>query len=428
MTAMRVYLGSDHAGYELKQQIIEHLRNTGHEPIDCGAYNYDAEDDYPAFCIAAAVKTVADPGSLGIVLGGSGNGEQIAANKVPGARCALGWSVETASLARQHNNAQLIGIGGAHAFGSRCAVYRRRLPDYTVVESRTAPTSYRRPGRLRTHPRRTAGARRAGLGMPEGHTLHRLARLHQRRFGRAPVTVSSPQGRFVDGAAAVDGRILRRASAWGKHLFHHYAGGRVVHVHLGLYGTFTEAPIPMPLPVGQVRMRMVGAEYGTDLRGPTVCEVIDEAQIDDVVARLGPDPLRRDADPAPAWARISKSRRPIGALLMDQAVIAGIGNVYRNELLYRHRIDPYRPGVMIGADEFDAMWSDLVALMKIGFRRGKIVVVRPEDDHGAPSYAPGRPRTYVYRRAGDPCRVCGTTVRTAELEGRNVFWCPTCQQ
>ena len=264
--------------------------------------------------------------------------------------------------------------------------------------------------------------------MPEGHTLHRLARLHQRRFGRAPVTVSSPQGRFVDGAAAVNGRTLKRASAWGKHLFHHYDGGRVVHVHLGLYGTFTEASIPMPLPVGQVRMRMVGAEYGTDLRGPTVCEVIDEAQIADVVARLGPDPLRRDADPAPAWSRISKSRRPIGALLMDQAVIAGIGNVYRNELLYRHRIDPCRPGVMIGAAEFEEMWTDLVALMKIGLRRGKIVVVRPEHDHGAPSYAPGRPRTYVYRRAGDPCRVCGTTVRTAELEGRNVFWCPTCQR
>ncbi len=264
--------------------------------------------------------------------------------------------------------------------------------------------------------------------MPEGHTLHRLARLHQRRFGRAPVLVSSPQGRFVDGAAAVDGRILKRASAWGKHLFHHYDGGRVVHVHLGLYGTFIEASIPMPLPVGQVRMRMVGAEYGTDLRGPTVCEVIDEAQIADVVARLGPDPLRRDADPAPAWTRISKSRRPIGALLMDQAVIAGIGNVYRNELLYRHRIDPYRPGVMIGADEFDAMWTDLVALMKVGLRRGKIVVVRPDHDHGEPSYAPGRPRTYVYRRAGDPCRVCGTPVRTAELEGRNVFWCPTCQK
>ncbi|WP_209305723.1 ribose-5-phosphate isomerase [Mycobacterium sp. PS03-16] len=109
---MRVYLGSDHAGYELKQAIIAHLERAGHEPVDCGAFTYDADDDYPAFCIAAAEKTVADPGSLGIVLGGSGNGEQIAANKVPGARCALAWSVETASLAREHNNAQLIGIGG----------------------------------------------------------------------------------------------------------------------------------------------------------------------------------------------------------------------------------------------------------------------------------------------------------------------------
>ena len=109
---MRVYLGADHAGYELKQAIIEHLTANGHEPVDCGAFEYDAVDDYPAFCIDAARRTVADPGSLGIVLGGSGNGEQIAANKVPGARCALAWSTETAELARQHNNAQLIGIGG----------------------------------------------------------------------------------------------------------------------------------------------------------------------------------------------------------------------------------------------------------------------------------------------------------------------------
>ncbi|OBB56029.1 ribose-5-phosphate isomerase [Mycobacterium sp. 852013-51886_SCH5428379] len=112
MAAMRVYLGADHAGFELKQVIIDHLRATGHDPVDVGAFTYDAQDDYPAFCIAAAQRTVADPGSLGIVLGGSGNGEQIAANKVPGARCALAWSVETASLAREHNNAQLIGIGG----------------------------------------------------------------------------------------------------------------------------------------------------------------------------------------------------------------------------------------------------------------------------------------------------------------------------
>lgn len=263
--------------------------------------------------------------------------------------------------------------------------------------------------------------------MPEGHTLHRLARLHQRRFGRAPVLLSSPQGRFAEGAAAVNGRILKKTSAWGKHLFHHYDGGRVVHVHLGLYGTFSEFLLPPPPAVGQVRMRMIGAEYGTDLRGPTVCEVITEPEIGDIVARLGPDPLRRDADGSLAWARIHRSHRAIGALLMDQTVIAGVGNVYRNELLYRHGIDPYRPGTHIDEDEFKAMWTDLVELMKVGFRRGKIIVVRREDDHGLPSYAPGRPRTYVYRRAGDPCRVCGTEIRTAVLEGRNLFWCPTCQ-
>ena len=262
--------------------------------------------------------------------------------------------------------------------------------------------------------------------MPEGHTLHRLARLHQRRFAGARVAVSSPQGRFTD-AAMVDGRLFTGASVWGKHLFHHYDGGPIVHVHLGLYGTFTEAPVPMALPVGQVRMRVVGTEYGTDLRGPTACELLDEAQVSAIVARLGPDPLRRDADPDLAWERIVKSRKSIGALLMDQRVIAGIGNVYRSELLFRHHIDPYRPGRDISAAEFAEAWTDLVALMKVGVRRGKIVVVRPEHDHGPPSYAPNRPRTYVYRRAGEPCRVCGTPVRTAELEGRNLFWCPTCQ-
>ena len=263
--------------------------------------------------------------------------------------------------------------------------------------------------------------------MPEGHTLHRLARLHQQRFGGGPVSVSSPQGRFSQAAEAVDGRVLRKASAWGKHLFHEYEGGAIVHVHLGLYGTFTERPVPMPAPVGQVRMRMVGVEYGTDLRGPTVCEVVHRPDVDDIVAKLGPDPLRRAPDPSRAWTRITKSRRPIGALLMDQSVIAGVGNVYRNELLYRHLIDPHRPGTHVSEAEFADAWTDLVKLMKVGVSRGKIVTVRRVDDKGPPSYRPGRPRTYVYRRAGDPCRVCGTTIRTEVMEGRNLFWCPSCQ-
>ncbi|MBF0580898.1 MULTISPECIES: ribose-5-phosphate isomerase [Corynebacterium] len=109
---MRIYLGADHAGFEMKNVIKDHLTNKGLEVIDCGAHEYDANDDYPAFCIEAARRVVEDEGSLGIVLGGSGNGEQIAANKVKGARCALAWSVETAKLAREHNKAQLIGLGG----------------------------------------------------------------------------------------------------------------------------------------------------------------------------------------------------------------------------------------------------------------------------------------------------------------------------
>lgn len=263
--------------------------------------------------------------------------------------------------------------------------------------------------------------------MPEGHTLHRLSRLHQRRYAGAPVRVSSPQGRFAD-AGALDGRVFLAAEAWGKHLFHRYQGGSIVHVHLGLYGTFRETRTPMPEPRGQVRMRIIGADYGTDLRGPTACEVIDEPQMSAILDRLGPDPLRRDADPAAAWARIAKSRKAIGALLMDQSVLAGVGNVYRSEVLFRHGIDPYRPGRDVDAAEFDAVWADLVDLMAVGVRRGRIIVVRPEHDHGAPAYGPRRPRTYVYRRAGEPCRLCGTAVRTAVMENRNLFWCPGCQR
>ena len=108
---MRVYLGSDHAGYELKQHLVQWLTSAGHEPVDCGPHIYDAVDDYPPFVLRAAERTAADPEALGIVIGGSGNGEAIAANKVKGVRAALAWSVETAELGREHNNANVISIG-----------------------------------------------------------------------------------------------------------------------------------------------------------------------------------------------------------------------------------------------------------------------------------------------------------------------------
>ncbi|WP_042370425.1 ribose-5-phosphate isomerase [Streptacidiphilus neutrinimicus] len=109
---MRVYLGSDHAGFELKQHFVKWLTEAGHEPIDCGPHIYDAVDDYPPFCLRAAERTAADPEALGVVIGGSGNGEAIAANKVKGVRAALAWSLETAKLGREHNNANVLSIGG----------------------------------------------------------------------------------------------------------------------------------------------------------------------------------------------------------------------------------------------------------------------------------------------------------------------------
>ena len=108
---MRVYLGSDHAGFDLKQRLVEHLRQLGHEPVDCGPPAYDAEDDYPPYVLLAATRAAADPGSVGIVMGGSGNGEAIAANKVRGIRCALAFSDDTATLAREHNDANCLSLG-----------------------------------------------------------------------------------------------------------------------------------------------------------------------------------------------------------------------------------------------------------------------------------------------------------------------------
>ncbi len=273
--------------------------------------------------------------------------------------------------------------------------------------------------------------------MPEGHTLHRIAGELEAAFAGRVVRVQSPQGRFADAAALLDGAPLGGAEAWGKHLFIAFPGDRFVHVHLGLYGSFDvhRGVDEVPLPVGQVRLRLVTATSPdtsyADLRGPTTCELLTAGQRDAIVARSGPDPIRPGTDPTPAWERIRRSRAPIGGLLMDQTVLAGVGNVYRAELLFRHRIHPLRPGNTLRSGQFRAMWDDLVVLMAEGVRTGRIDTVRPEhtpeamgrppriDDHGG--------EVYVYRRHRQACLVCGSTVRTEVLLGRNLFWCPRCQ-
>jgi len=267
--------------------------------------------------------------------------------------------------------------------------------------------------------------------MPEGNVIHHQARRLGRAFSKQVVSVDSPQGRFSDGAALVTGRMIRRVEAHGKHLFIGFDSGSWIHIHLGLFGKWRFGSGEVPEPVGQLRMRIWTDEKYAELRGPTVCEVLDEGEKRAAVKRIGPDPIRKDADPERAWAKVHRSASPIGSLLMAQQVFAGVGNIYRAEVLFRHGISPYRPGSQVSREEFDAMWADLVLLMKAGTRRGRIDTVRPEH---LPEVMGRRPRedrhggeVYVYRRAGLECFLCGSEVRIADLQGRNLYWCPACQ-
>ena len=302
--------------------------------------------------------------------------------------------------------------------------------------------------------------------MPEGHTIHRLAGSLNGAFVGTVPAISSPQGRFVEGAALLDGRPFHDAQAWGKHLFAEFAGDRYLHVHLGLIGSFDvsryapegidgsglggdDAAYPIPAPLGAVRLRLLTATHVADLRAMALVRVATPPEVDAVVDRLGPDPLRSDADPDRAWARITKSSRSIADLLMDQAVLAGVGNVYRCEVLFRHRVDPWRPGTEIRRRTWQALWDDLALLLPIGVQLGQIVTMADQvEDVLAGDYDPSlvptsptgvsawRPnphgalerRYYVYKRAGMPCAVCGSNVRTAVVAGRNLFWCGRCQR
>jgi endonuclease-8 len=270
--------------------------------------------------------------------------------------------------------------------------------------------------------------------VPEGHTIHRLAARHLELFGGRRVCAASPQGRFADGAAALDGSVLRATEAYGKHLLHHYSRGRVLHVHLGLYGAFTDGLAPAPPPVGQVRLRLATRRHWLDLRGPTACELLTPPEVDALRARLGADPLRSGGDatdPDRAYARIRRSPTPIAALLLDQSIVAGAGLVYVSEVLFRAGIAPTRPGREVDADGWKSLWEDLRELMREGVVRGRIDTVHsrhmPEAMGRAPRVDRHGGEVYVYRRAGQPCLVCGTPVQRAGLAGRNSYWCPTCQ-
>lgn len=333
--------------------------------------------------------------------------------------------------------------------------------------------------------------------MPEGHSVHRIARQFTQNFARKEVVASSPQGRFAEGAEFLSGRALHTAKAVGKQMFLEFDDDAWLRVHLGLYGAWDFAGVitadptiaaangrmgqtnqrgtnldeeihddagenslssigaprktrgvrmseqtkdlagvadddewPPPV-VGQVRLRLLTDVTCADLRGPTACVVQTPDEIQSVIDRLGPDPLidTPEVGEERFVAAVRKRKVSIGLLLMDQAVVSGIGNVYRAELLFRAGMNPHRPGNTIPDDQLRHLWRDWSRLLTIGVETGQMMTM---DDLSPDAYkkamAHRDDRHWVYHRAGLGCRVCGTEVVLEEMANRKLYWCPRCQQ
>lgn len=331
--------------------------------------------------------------------------------------------------------------------------------------------------------------------MPEGHSVHRIARQFDRNFIGKTLRASSPQGRFADGAAALDGRTALSVKAVGKQMFLETEGDLWLRVHLGLYGAWdfagdilldptiasangrmgqtnqrgtvldesilddagenslssigaprrtrvhvrmseqtrglADEGVEWPPPiVGQVRLRLMTEITAADLRGPTACVLQTPEEMLATVAKLGPDPLVGDpVENEERFVRaVGKTQTVIALLLMDQSVVSGIGNVYRAELLFRHRLNPHTPGRAVPEEIVRALWHDWVRLLAIGVETGQMMTM---DDLSPDEYraamASRDDRHWVYHRAGLPCRVCGTEIALEEIGARKLYWCPRCQ-
>lgn len=265
--------------------------------------------------------------------------------------------------------------------------------------------------------------------MPEGHVLHRAARLQGRRFTGGRVAVESPQGRFADGAAAVDGRVLDGIDARGKHIFYHFDNGLAVHVHLGLFGKFRLQTPPFPEPSPNARLLLSTDADRLHLAGPTTCELLEPDEVEAVIANLGPDPIVGPTDGADRFAdALSRRTVPIGRALLDQKAIAGLGNVYRSELLFMVGLNPFVPAREVDRNVVDQLWKLSVDELRSGERSGRIITVDPADvDRRRRGDMKRGERLYAYKRQGEPCRRCGTPIASTDIDDRNIWWCPTCQ-
>jgi len=257
--------------------------------------------------------------------------------------------------------------------------------------------------------------------LPEGHTIHRAALDHNSILAAQKLVVSSPQGRFTEGAARLTGRTCANIEAFGKHLIYHFDHGEALHIHLGLFGKIRKQKLPATEPRGAVRVRLVGNTHLIDINGPNICEILAEDEFLNLVSRIGPDVLRSDAKPNLAFEKIKKSKAPIGRLIMDQTVMAGIGNIYRSEILWRQAVHPEIPGNRIGRQTFNRIWEDARALLTIGVKHNAIITVK-----GARTSS-HRYRERVNIFAKEVCPRCKGEIRRFEINGRRAFVCEICQ-
>jgi len=260
--------------------------------------------------------------------------------------------------------------------------------------------------------------------LPEGHTIHRIAGDHQKWFAGQRLGVLSPQGRFESEAEELSGNKLLSVDAHGKHLFYHWSRQRTVHVHLGLYGKFHLHNNPPPEPRGAVRVRVLGKERSFDLNGPNCCELIDASKLSSITKRLGEDPLRTDANPGRLWQRIQKSRSAIGSVLLNQSIIAGVGNIYRSELLFLLGIHPERPANDLDEETYSRLWKLTVELLSIGVKYNRIITRFPPNGTKLSRLGSGE-RLNIYKKSH--CLQCDSPVETWELANRKIYACLSCQ-
>ena len=267
--------------------------------------------------------------------------------------------------------------------------------------------------------------------MVEGHSVHRVAASHRIRLVGKKFACTSPNGRFTEGAAAINNKPFRAIEAVGKNLFAWFGKGDAddvcVHVHFGMAGNWAvfegdaSGNVLEPATTGTTRLRMEGGGVVSHLSAMTVKHGSRTGLYEPKRATLGEDPLRDDADVERLWKKVSRSKKSIGALIMDQSCFCGPGNIYRAEILFKARIHPDQLGKDLSRAEFDKVWRHSVELLQRGFREGSILTVDPADDA---RYGPDL-RRYVYNKSR--CPICRGPVMSWDIQTRTAYACLACQ-